>query len=126
MCEFGTETLGTIPRGWQCPICKHVYAPFVVECMHCGKNDSKAEVIVDVKPEQKLQEKDNDLTNTGNPGWELTFKTCEKCGGRMLYKLDEMLTSLQPKWIFKCRECGHIQYEPYKLYYPLSENNEKN
>lgn len=24
------------------------------------------------------------------------------------------------------QECGHIQYEPYKPYYPLSENNEKN
>lgn len=126
MCEFGPEMIVTVRRGWQCPICKHVYAPFVAECMHCGKNEAKAEITVDVKPEPKRQKEDNDLTNTGNLEWKLTFKTCEKCGGRMLYKLDEMLTSLPPKWIFKCRECGHIQYEPYKPYYPLSENNEKN
>lgn len=27
-------------EGWQCPICKRVYAPFVITCTHCGKEDT--------------------------------------------------------------------------------------
>lgn len=26
----------SVPQGWQCPICKRVYAPFIPCCYHCG------------------------------------------------------------------------------------------
>lgn len=27
-------------QGWQCPICKRVYSPFVQMCMYCGKKET--------------------------------------------------------------------------------------
>lgn len=26
-------------QGWQCPICKRVYSPFVHMCMYCGNKE---------------------------------------------------------------------------------------
>lgn len=31
------DRIGFAPQGWQCPICKRVYAPFVSECINCGR-----------------------------------------------------------------------------------------
>jgi len=32
----------SIPQGWQCPICKNIYAPFITACHECnGKNKSQ-------------------------------------------------------------------------------------
>jgi len=28
-------------EGWQCPICKKVYSPFVTSCFYCGENNVK-------------------------------------------------------------------------------------
>lgn len=25
-------------QGWQCPVCKRVYAPFVTKCLYCERN----------------------------------------------------------------------------------------
>lgn len=36
MCEFGVRIEG-VQQGWQCPVCKRVYAPFVSECSYCGR-----------------------------------------------------------------------------------------
>ena len=38
MCEYGVEMVG-VQLGWQCPVCKRVYAPFVRECSYCGINE---------------------------------------------------------------------------------------
>ena len=31
------EQIFGVAQGWQCPICKRVYSPFVQMCMYCGK-----------------------------------------------------------------------------------------
>lgn len=36
MCDYEVPGFG-VPQGWQCPICKRVYAPFVSECTNCGR-----------------------------------------------------------------------------------------
>lgn len=37
MCDFEVPMAG-VQQGWQCPVCKRVYAPFVRECSCCGRN----------------------------------------------------------------------------------------
>lgn len=37
MCDYEVPVLG-VQQGWQCPICKRVYAPFVSECWYCGRD----------------------------------------------------------------------------------------
>lgn len=37
MCDFKVPITG-VQQGWQCPVCKRVYAPFVRECSHCERN----------------------------------------------------------------------------------------
>ena len=37
MCDFEVPMVG-VQQGWQCPVCKRVYAPFVSECLYCGGN----------------------------------------------------------------------------------------
>jgi uncharacterized OB-fold protein len=35
----GSVTYNTfVQQGWQCPICKRVFAPFISECPYCGAN----------------------------------------------------------------------------------------
>lgn len=29
----------SVLQGWQCPICKHVFAPHVNECAYCGRKE---------------------------------------------------------------------------------------
>lgn len=35
------EQLFGAAQGWQCPICKRVYSPFVQMCMYCGKKKTQ-------------------------------------------------------------------------------------
>ena len=30
-----------IQQGWQCPLCKRIYAPFVTECFYCPRSGEK-------------------------------------------------------------------------------------
>ena len=30
-----------IQQGWQCPLCKRIYAPFVTECFYCPESGEK-------------------------------------------------------------------------------------
>ena len=30
-------TLSTAPQGWECPVCKSVYAPGILKCTSCPK-----------------------------------------------------------------------------------------
>jgi len=34
----------TAQQGWQCPVCKRIYAPSVVMCFYCGGEDIKIDV----------------------------------------------------------------------------------
>lgn len=31
-------------RGWQCPVCGRVYAPFVTVCPHCGNGGNTIQI----------------------------------------------------------------------------------
>jgi len=41
-----------VQQGWQCPICKRVYAPSIPMCFYCG-NDLKNETSTDSTTEPK-------------------------------------------------------------------------
>lgn len=28
-------------QGWQCPVCKKIYAPFIQECLHCNNVETE-------------------------------------------------------------------------------------
>lgn len=30
-----------VNKGWQCPICKRVYSPFIHMCMYCGNREAE-------------------------------------------------------------------------------------
>lgn len=34
-----------IQEGWRCPICGHVYAPWVTECSRCGNNEGSINIV---------------------------------------------------------------------------------
>ena len=36
------EQIFGVAQGWQCPICKRVYSPFVQMCFYCGKKETQA------------------------------------------------------------------------------------
>lgn len=40
-------------QGWQCPVCKAVYAPSMPTCMHCGPK--KTETTAGTKTENSLK-----------------------------------------------------------------------
>lgn len=35
------QLLFGVTQGWQCPICKRVYAPFVQKCFYCGEKETQ-------------------------------------------------------------------------------------
>lgn len=75
MCEFGVEMVGA-QQGWQCPVCKRVYAPFVSECPYCGKYDN------DVRSNgtgtsQPIIDWSRHMTYTGHESPEITLNCTE-------------------------------------------------
>ena len=50
--DFGQEF---VQQGWQCPICKRVYAPSIPMCFYCG-NNLKSKTSTDSNPEPKDME----------------------------------------------------------------------
>ena len=54
--DFGKEF---VQQGWQCPICKRVYAPSVPMCFYCGNTR------ITTTSDTKLEENDSD-TETNN------------------------------------------------------------
>lgn len=34
--EFNYNPPETVQQGWQCPVCKRVYAPWMAQCLSCG------------------------------------------------------------------------------------------
>ena len=93
MSEYGPEMVVSVPKGWQCPVCKRVYAPYMPMCSHCGKDETTNDV------------------KAGVDGWVDVFRTCGKCGGRMQWHKDIALTSLPAKWEYRCVKCGNVEYE---------------
>ena len=81
-----------IQQGWQCPICKRVYAPFMPMCTYCGTESEKQ-------------------TNTPNDGvWVKSGRKC-KCGGDMLWNSRVVLTSYPAQYEYLCEKCGNKEYE---------------
>ena len=97
MGEIGPEMVVSVPRGWQCPVCGRVYAPFMPMCSHCGG----VTVGVDIGK--------GDMTVLTE--WLDVFRTCGKCGGRMQWHKDIALTSRPAKWEYRCVKCGNVEYE---------------
>ena len=93
MSENGPEMVVSVLKGWQCPVCGRVYAPFMPMCSHCGKDETTNEV------------------KAGADGWVDVFRTCGKCGGKMQWHKDIMLTLLPAKWEYRCVKCGNVEYE---------------
>ena len=97
MSEIGPEMVVSVPKdvpkGWQCPVCGRVYAPFIPMCSHCGKDETTNEV------------------KAGADGWVDVFRTCVKCGGQMQWHKDIALTSLPAQWVYRCKACGNVEYE---------------
>ena len=98
MSENGPEMVVRVPKGWQCPVCGRVYAPFMPMCSHCGG----VTVGVDIG-------KGDDMTVLTE--WVDVFRTCGKCGGKMQWHKDIALTSLPAKWEYRCKACGNVEYE---------------
>lgn len=54
-------------EGWQCPICKKVYSPFVTSCFQCGENITRISTGTDyIAPKavaniQSLEQIDSDI-----------------------------------------------------------------
>lgn len=74
MCDYEVPGFG-VQQGWQCPICKRVYAPFVSECFNCGR----VNVVTNVEVENISSEIDwsrlyKDYTGTEIPKVTLNGK----------------------------------------------------
>ena len=104
MSEIGPEMVVGVPKGWQCPVCGRVYAPWVCECTRCGG------VLIGVD----IGKCDDATAINAMPnadGWVDVFRKCRKCGGRMQWHKDIVLTSLPAKWEYRCKACGNVEYE---------------
>ena len=64
--DFGKEP---VEQGWQCPICKRVYAPSVPMCFYCG-GDAK----ITTKVEPNLEEIKLDTEIGDNHRTDITSK----------------------------------------------------
>lgn len=106
MSEYGPEMVVSVPKGWLCPVCGRVYAPVVMECLHCGKDGGPHPSQPAAVPPSPSGE---GLGECGE--WVDVFRTCGKCGGRMQWHKDVVLTSLPAKWEYRCKACGNVEYE---------------
>ena len=44
------DTIG-IQQGWQCPLCKRIYAPFVTECFYCPRSGEQIMTTTGTNPQ---------------------------------------------------------------------------
>lgn len=58
------EQLFSAMQGWQCPICKRVYSPFIHMCMYCGNREVETITLPKLPNTVGLaQEQNNDFKN---------------------------------------------------------------
>ena len=106
MSEYGPEMVVSVPMGWQCPVCKRVYAPFMPMCSRCGKGGGPHPSRPSVDPPSPSGE------GFGECGeWVDVLRPCGKCGRWMQWHKDIALTSLPAKWEYRCKACGNVEYE---------------
>ena len=105
--------MNNVQQGWQCPVCKRVYAPWVQTCDKCGRDENGAYTY-----------KNGSFTVCTSPGtvdissttatvydeWRDSYRKCEKCGGDMQVDVSCLCTSLPPQRKYKCKKCGNIEY----------------
>lgn len=49
-------------QGWQCPICKRVYSPFVHMCTYCGNKEVETTILPNTKRlDQELEKNGKEL-----------------------------------------------------------------
>ena len=122
MSEIGPEMVVRVPKGWLCPVCGRVYAPVVMECLHCGKDGGPHPSRPSVDPPSPTRSKSfmakrSKFFGTTGEGfgecgeWVDVLRTCGKCGGRMQWHKDNILTSLPAKCEYRCKACGNVEYE---------------
>ena len=80
-------------QGWQCPICKRVYAPFKDRCDFCGNKGNTVK------------------SNIACEEWIDCDKHCSLCGGNMKWRRDIVLTSIPAQYMYKCQKCGNVEYD---------------
>ena len=66
MCDYEVPRFG-VQQGWQCPICKRVYAPFMSECPYCGRYDSVVTNIGTISQEVDWSKLYKEYTSTTVP-----------------------------------------------------------
>ena len=44
-------------QGWQCPICKRVYSPFVQMCFYCGEKETQIVTFTNIEKLSHEQKK---------------------------------------------------------------------
>jgi len=54
LCEYGRPLVGNwperifMPQGWECPKCGRVYAPAMIMCPYCGKDQKEVAGTTDI------------------------------------------------------------------------------
>ena len=56
-------------QGWQCPLCKKIYGPFVQECLHCNNTESTITTTIGDDPD-KMTTTTIDWTKHESKTWE--------------------------------------------------------
>ena len=93
--------MNNVQQGWQCPVCKRVYAPWVPACDKCGRNaDASKEVINAIKG----------LTADKSAKWVDTEWECSMCGGIMQQNVTYVSDLTPPDAEYRCKKCGRFIY----------------
>lgn len=103
--------MNNVQQGWQCPVCKRVYAPWVMACDKCGRDEAKNNTIFRAVTTQAVATPETINGNTTiDETWVDTNRKCKKCGGDMQVDVSCICTSLPPQRKYKCKKCGNIEY----------------
>lgn len=60
MTYMNYNNINFVRQGWQCPICKRVLAPFIIECPYHNENNFELNVEMSVNSENVEQKKEKD------------------------------------------------------------------
>lgn len=96
--------MNNVQQGWQCPVCKRVYAPWVSSCDKCGRDEAKDNTTFRAVTAPATI---NGITI--GETWVDTYRKCEKCGGDMQVNVDFICNSMPPQDEYRCKRCGNIE-----------------